>query len=91
MIAFDAHISLNAVVISCAVALVGWALKGAMWALGEACKNLITTLITTMAKVELLDAKVGQIIEAIGDVHKIRSDLNGFYTRLKKLEDNQSH
>jgi hypothetical protein len=87
MIAFHADLSLNTLIISGVVALVGYALKGAMWALGEICKNLISTLVNTIAKVELLDAKVSQVIEAVGDVHKIRSDLNGFYSRLKSIEE----
>lgn len=83
-------LSLNTLIISGVVILVGWGLKGAMWALGEACKNLVTTLISTMAKVELLDSKVTELINAVGDVHKIRHDLNGFYSRLKELEE-KSH
>ena len=83
-------ISLNTLIISLVVALVGWALKGALWATGEACKKLIETLLTTMAKVEVLDAKLLDLIKTVGDVQKIRTDLNSFYTRLKELED-RSH
>lgn len=80
-------VSLNTLIVSLVVAIAGWALKGAMWALGEACKNLVQHLVKTLVKVESLDNKVGELIQAVGDIQKIRTDLNGFYERLKKLED----
>ncbi len=80
-------LSLNTLIISGVVAVVGYLLKGVLWALGEVCKTLIETLLKTMAKVEVLDTQLSKVIEAVGDVQKIRTDLNGFYARLKVLED----
>lgn len=83
---FAHDVSINTFIISVVVALVGYGLKAALWALGEVGKNLISTLITTMGKVEALEADLTKLIAAVGDVQKIRSDLNEFYSRLKKLE-----
>lgn len=80
-------ISLNTLFISGVVAITGLALRGAVWGLAEICKTLIVKLIETMSRVDLLDQKFKDLLEVIGDVQKIRYDLNGFYSRLKKLED----
>ena len=81
-----ADLSLNTVIISGVVAIVGWLLKGAMWALGEICKQLILKLVETISKVEAFDKDLKKVVEAVGAVQKIRTDLNGFYDRLKELE-----
>lgn len=84
---FHADLSLNTLIISIVVGIAGFALKGALWAVGEICKRLIEKLIETISRVEVLDTKMTDLITAVGDVQKIRTDLNGFYARLKELED----
>lgn len=80
-------VSINTLIISGVVALVGYALKGALWATGAACKKLTETLISTIADVKVLDAKLADLIQTVGDVQKIKTDLNMLYGRLKDLED----
>lgn len=63
------------------VALVGWGLKSVI-------VKLITTLIANMAKVELLDAKLTELIAAVGDVQKLRADQNALFARVKTIELN---
>lgn len=70
-------------VVSTVIAAVGWGLK-------EVATNLITTLVKTIGRVEILDSKLEKLIETVGDVQKIRTDLNGFYARLKELESSFS-
>ncbi len=82
-----ADVSLNTLIISAVVGIVGYLLKGVAWALGETCKNLITTLTRTIIKVEMLEKDLAKVAEAIGEVQRIRVDLNGFYARLKEVED----
>lgn len=82
-----ADVSLNTLIISAVVGLVGWGLKGVAWALGETCKKLIVTLTTTIVKVEMLEKDLAKVTEAIGEVQRIRTDLNSFYGRLKEVED----
>lgn len=79
-------LSLNTLIISGVVALVGWGLKGVAWALIEAIKQLVSTLVTTIAKVEILDAKMGELTHAVGDIQKMRTDINEYYKRLRALE-----
>ncbi len=82
-----ADVSLNTLIITAVVGLVGWGLKGVAWALMETCKTLIVTLTRTILKVEGLEKQIHQLVEAVGDIQRIRSDLNGFYARLKRCED----
>lgn len=84
---FVNDISLSTLFLSGVVALCALGLRGAIWGLAEVCKALIVKLIETMSRVDLLDQKFKDLLEVIGDVQKIRYDLNGFYSRLKKLED----
>ncbi len=79
-------LSLNTLVISAVIALVGWGLKGVMVFLGETCKKLIEALWKTMAKVEVLDSKITDLIQTVGDVQKMKGDVNGLYTELKALK-----
>ncbi len=83
---FSNDLSLSTLIISTVVALVGWGLKGVGALLMDAIKNLITKLIETIAKVELLDAKLSDVIKTVGDVEKMRDDINAYYKRLKELE-----
>lgn len=72
---------------SAVVALVGYGLKAVAWALIEAMQALVKKLVETISRVEILDSKMDVLTQAVGDVQKIRTDLNSFYARLKKLED----
>lgn len=82
-----ADVSMNTLIISAVVAGVGYALKGAAKMLGTVCRELILKLVETISKVEAMDRDLKKVIEAVGDVQKIRTDLNGFYSRLKEVED----
>lgn len=73
-------LSLSTLVISGVVALCAWGLK-------ETGRTLITTLIKTIAKVEMLDAKLVDVLKLTGHFPKMQSDLNEYYSRLKKLEE----
>lgn len=84
---FQLDISLNTIFLSAVVVFVGWSLKAVAWALIESIKALITKLVETIARVEVLDEKMTQLTQAVGDVQKIRTDLNGLYSRLKKVEE----
>lgn len=72
-------LDVNTLILAGVVGAVGWGLK-------ELAKSLITHLVKTEARMAVLDEKMGDVIKAIGDVQKIRTDLNAFYTRLKVLE-----
>jgi hypothetical protein len=79
-------LSLNTLIVSGVVAMVGWSLRGLTWMFVEAVQKLIKTLIETIARVEVLNAKMDVLTKAVGDVQRIRDDLNGFYDRLRKIE-----
>lgn len=83
-IAYD--LSLNTIIISVVVAIVGWLLKGVAWALAEVCKQLIETLIRTMSKVEVLESKINDILAMRGDVERIKTDLNTAFGKIRELE-----
>jgi phosphopentomutase len=80
-------LSLSTILISSvsvgAIGLVGWALK-------ETAKTLISTLIKTMARVEMLDGKIADILKQTGAFPKMQQDLNEYYKRLKEIEDKLS-
>lgn len=65
--------------VSGALGLVGWGLK-------EGMKALVSTLLKFMARVEMLDAKLGEVIKMLGDYPKMKQDLNLCYTRIRELE-----
>lgn len=83
-VSFD--LSLNTIVQSIVIVGVGLAMRGIAWALIEAIKTLVTRLIETIAKVELIDAKMGKIVDTVGDVEKMRRDINEYYRQLKELK-----
>ncbi len=66
-------------IVSVVVAVVGWALKK----LGE---SLVDLLIENKAQTQLLDAKLAKVIDTIGDVEKMRRDINLYYKELKDLK-----
>ncbi len=82
-----ADVSVNTLIISGVVGLCTFLMKGTGHALVTLGKELVMTLTRTIVKVETLDKELTKLIAAVGDVQKIRSDLNEFYARLKKLED----
>ena len=83
---FQFDLSLNTLILSGVVLVVGWGLKAVAWAVIEAIKALVTKLAETIGKVEVLDAKLSEVVKTIGDVEKLRNDVNSYYARLKKLE-----
>jgi len=83
---FNFDISLSTLVLSAVVCLVGWGLKAVAWAIIESIKTLVTTLVSTIAKVEILDSKMSELTHAVGDIQKMRTDVNEYYKRLKILE-----
>lgn len=80
-------VSLNTLIISGVVALVGYGLKGVGGALIEAIKKLITHLIQTTAEVQMLKAQLSELIAAVGDIQKLRGDLTKGFERIKALEE----
>ena len=72
-------IGLSTILIGFLIAAVGWGLK-------ETAKSLILTLVKTIAKVEMLDAKLLEIVKAMAMFPKMQQDLNEYYARLKKIE-----
>lgn len=84
MIGVNADLSLNTIVISAVVGLVGWALKGTAWALGETCKQLIETLIKTITKVEVLESKITAVLAMRAEVDKLKYDVNNLYAKVRE-------
>jgi hypothetical protein len=84
---FHFDVVISTMIVSAVVALVGWFLKGGISLLVDAIKALIAKLTETIARVEVLDSKLGVVTEAIGDVQKIRYDVNGLYRRLEVAEE----
>lgn len=82
----DFDLSLNTLIISGVILLSGYLVKGAAWLLVEGMKTLIKKLVETIGKVEVLSSKMDTLTHAVGDVQKIRSDLNSYYERLKQVE-----
>lgn len=80
-------LSLNTIIISGVVALVGYGLKSVGKALIDAIIDLVKHLVSTTAKVQMLEAKLSELIRAVGDVEKIRTDLNRAFSRIKELDD----
>lgn len=80
-------ISLSTILITVAIAVGGWLLRETGKAIVKVITKLIETLLQTMADVKTLDSKLKDLINAVGDVQKIRNDLNQYYKRLKTLED----
>lgn len=79
-------LSLNTLIVSSVVALVGWGLKGAAWALTEAIKAAVAHVIRLIAKIETFDSKLGDLTRAVGDVEKMRRDINEYYKQFRLLE-----
>ena len=90
---FKGDISLSTIFISGTIAVVGWLVKAGLNAgmnlLIEYIKKLLLQLDKTSSDVAVLTTKHNELVQAIGDVQKIRYDLNGFYARLKALEEKQ--
>lgn len=82
----DFDLSLNTLIISGVILLSGYLVKGAAWLLVEGMKTLVKKLVETIGKVEVLSSKMDTLTQAVGDVTKIRSDLNSYYERLKQVE-----
>ena len=80
-------ISMSTVLISSAVALASWALRGSFKLLISAIQMLVKKMIETISRVDLLDAKITDILRTIGDVEKSKRDINEGFVRIKKLED----
>lgn len=56
------------------------------YAITESGRSLITTLFKTMARVELLDAKIGEVLLKFATVDKLKSDTDIYFARLRTLE-----
>ena len=82
----DFDLSLNTLIVSGVILISGYVIKGAAWLLIEGMKTLIKKLVETIGKVEVLNSKMDTLTQAVGDVQKIRSDLNSYYERLKQVE-----
>lgn len=83
---FQFDLSLNTLIVSGVIATVGLLLRAGLWALIEGGKALVNKLVETIAKVEILTKQMDELTKAVGDVQKMRTDVNGYYERLKKLE-----
>lgn len=83
----EVDLSLNTLIISLVIFIVGLMVKATSWALIEAIKSLVTKLVETVARVEVLDEKLKDILKTIGDVDRLRQDLTNGFKRIKKLED----
>ena len=78
------------VIVTVTVAVVG-AILGVIvtsvgWALKTAIGSLLTALATARADIELLDAKLGRVIEIVEDVPKLKKDMNEHFKRLRELK-----
>lgn len=82
----DFDLSLNTLIITVVILISGYLVKGAAWMLVEGMKTLVKKLVETIAKVEVLSSKMDTLTQAVGDVQKIRSDLNAYFERLKLVE-----
>lgn len=85
-------------IISGTIAVVGWLMKKALYGILNLAidyvKSLISKLDDTTTKVGILDARLSELTGTIAEVHKLRADLNNFYSRLKDLEnkfENEKH
>ena len=83
-ITFD--LSLNTLIMSAVILIAGWLLKAAAWAVIESIKALVTKLVETIAKVEILDAKMSELTRAVGEHQKLKTDVDQFFKRLRNLE-----
>lgn len=77
-------------IISTAVAATGWVTKKALEVsfnlLISYIKKLLAELGETKVAIQVLDTKMGELTHAMGDIPKIKADLNAYYDRLKTLE-----
>ena len=87
MIGIEQDVSISTFLISGVIAIVGWALRGGIKLLIAAIQLLVKKMVETISKVDLLDAKIADILKTMGDVEKTKRDLNEYYKRLKTLED----
>lgn len=82
-------ISISTVIVSVVVGVVGWSLKAvahaAIETFKEIAKKLLEKMVETIARVEVLDAKLDRLVDAVGDHEKLRSDINQYYRQLKDL------
>lgn len=79
-------LSLNTLIISGVVAVVGYLLKSVGAALLEAIKSLIVHLVENVAEVKGLKRDLVELIQAVGDIQKIRYDLNNSFARIKQID-----
>lgn len=86
---FKADLSLNTLIITVVLGLVGWGIKGVAWALAETCKQLIQTLLRTITKVEVLESKIVEVLALRSEVDKIKFDLNNLYAKVKEIQKTQ--
>lgn len=89
MIGIENDLSLNTLIVSGVIAVVGWALKKTLsflcGLLVDSIKSLIKKLTETMTRMEMLSAKVDVLTVAVGDHEKLRKDIEIYFTELKKL------
>jgi hypothetical protein len=76
-------LSLNTLVLSIVIGLVGWGLK-------ETAKALITVLIENLARMKLLEEKMNEVLKTVSDIQELEFKLNGFVLRLEAIEDKVS-
>lgn len=81
-------VSVNTLILSAAIGIAAWFLKGVAWALAELGKSLIAHVVNLLGKISTLDAKMSELTHAIGDLQKMRNDINEYYKRLRVLERN---
>ena len=75
-------LSLNTVIITVAVGAVGFLVKEAVTVV---CEKLIAQLIETAAATAITDKKIETLIDATGDVEKLRRDLNNCFVLYREL------
>lgn len=80
-------VSINSILITGAIAVAGYLLRGGAKLLVLAIETLVKKLVETIAKVETLDANIKHIFEVLATVEKNKNDLNEYFKRLKNLED----
>jgi hypothetical protein len=72
-------ISVSTMIISFVIMAVGWGAK-------EIAKSLIKHLIETAAKVQLLESKIGEVLNLANSIPKIQKDLNIAFQKIEDLE-----
>lgn len=80
-------LSLNTIIISGVVALVGYGLKSVGKALIDAIMNLVKHLVTTTTKVQILEEKLSALIQTISEFEKMKLDVNRAFARIKEIDD----